>query len=194
MIQSDEEREARAKELQKQAAEERYKADLFAWGSNVITATAQAAMAVMNALQTTPFPVGVAMAAIATALGATQIASVISAKPKPPRFHEGGVVQGRSGQEVSAVLKAGEVVSTKGQFNDIMGAFANLASMKGGDTQLNVKVVNNMGGQAQVSQKITEQGLIVIVDQIVNNGLASGKYQSGIEGNNIRNRGVALET
>ena len=180
MIQSDEERAHNEEKIMKQAAYERYKAELFAWSTNVIMATAQSAMAILNALNTPPFPVGLAMAGLATAMGALNVASVISARPKPPRFHSGGQVAGRSGQEQFTNLQGKEVVMTNRQFKNNMQAIENLANLKGGGTQLNVKVINNAANQVSTQQQITPEGLEIVVTGLVNKGLNNGTFDQGL--------------
>jgi hypothetical protein len=193
MVQSDEERAAAEKKILIESAYEKYKAELFAWAANVTSATAQAAMAVLNALNSQPFlPMGPIMAGIATATGALQVASVISARPKPPVFHTGGVVQGRPGQEVNAVLKTGEVVSTQKQFQDFNSAIASLASMKAAPAGLNVQVINNAANTVTTSQRIDTDGLKIVIKHIVNQGLGDGSFDSGLNSQRQGLQGAAV--
>jgi len=191
--QSDEERAAKEEELQKKAAKERYKADMVAWAANVTLAYAQAAMAVLQALGGTPGPAQYAAAALAAVVGATQVAAVISAQPKPPRFHEGGIVQGRG--EVPAVLKEGEVVSTQKQFSNIMKAFANVANVGNntgtGGLSLNVNVENQVSN-AQVEPSLDMEGLKIAIRETVNGMMANGELDRGFAGKELHDRGLAI--
>jgi len=189
LIQSDEERAAAEKKINIEAAYERYKAELFAWATNVTLATAQAAMAVLNALNSQPFlPMGPVMAALATTMGAMQVAAVISARPKPPRFHTGGVVEGTG--EKSAVLKGGEVVQTQRQFQNTMQAINNLAhNGSGGGVQMNVKVENNASNKVKAEPHMTADGLKLVITETVNEGFGNGSFDMGIARQQTGRRG-----
>jgi hypothetical protein len=142
LIQSDEERARKEKELTITAANEKHKADLYQWSSNMIMAVGQGAMAIMNALTTVqPWPAAIAAAIVAGAMSTIQQATILSARPQAPRFHTGGVVEGIG--EQSAVLMGGEVVQTQRQFQNTMRAISNLASTNTGNSglQMNVKMV-----------------------------------------------------
>jgi len=186
LIQSDEERAAAEKKIQMEAANERYKAELFAWTANVNMAMAQTAMAMLNAYteglkgggMMAPV-IGAMQMALAGAIGAMQVAAVISARPKPPRFHSGGVVEGHG--EQSAILKGGEVVQTQKQFQNTMQAISNLADTKtGAGVQMNVKIENNASNKVSAEPQITADGFKVVIKEIVNQGFNDGSFDSGI--------------
>ena len=182
MVQSDEERAANEKKIMMESANEKYKADMFAWSANVALATANAAMAVLNALSTQPWYAGLANSIIAGAMGAFQVAAVISAQPKPPRFHTGGIAQGAPGQEVPAILRAGEPVLTQDQFGNVMKAFANVANSKygGGGTSLVVNVKNSAANMVNTEQKLSPEGLEIVITQIVKKNLSNGGLDEGL--------------
>jgi len=176
-IQSDEERAKKEKEMTMKAAHERYKADLFAWAANVTMATAQAAMAVLAQLAQG----NVGMAIAAGIMGGVQAAVVASSIPKPPRFHEGGIVQGRVGQEVPATLMSGEIVSTQAQFANTMEAISNLANMKTGSgegTRINLKIENNAGDVAQA--QFDPEAMRVTIEKITADAIAGGRMNSAL--------------
>lgn len=79
---------------------------------NLMQAIIDTALAIVNAFATTPFPASIAMAALAGATGAAQIATI--AMEPIPQFAGGGVVQGSSytGDRVLARLNSGEGVLT----------------------------------------------------------------------------------
>jgi hypothetical protein len=188
--QSDEERAAAEKKLMINAANERYKAELFAYSANVIIATAQAAQMTMKGFLDGGWPGAIA----AGIIGTIQAAIVASARPQPPSFHTGGVVSGRSGQEVPAVLMSGETVTTGKQFQNVMEAFANVANMKngGGQPQMNVKVINNAANDVSASQQMTAEGLEIVVTKIVEKSLGNGSLSTGLLAENSYTRGVSL--
>jgi len=177
MIQSDEERAKKEKELMMEAAQRKYEADMFAWAANVTLATAQAAMMVMKGW----LEDGPGMAVVAGLVGAAQVAAVASAIPKRPRFstfHEGGVVQGRAGQEVPATLMAGEKVLTQTHFANTMEAISNLASMKtgSGDVRLNLKIENNAGDVAQA--RFDPDAMRVTIEKVTADAIRGGRMNS----------------
>jgi len=190
IIQSDEERAMAEKKIMIEAAYERYKAELFNWAANVTMATANASMAVLNALNSQPFlPMGPAMAALATAMGAMQVAAVISARPKPPRFHSGGTVQGSG--DIPAVLKAGEAVLTQRQFQNTMQAISNLANTKTGSAEgLVVNIHNEASDKVTATPRITPEGLEVVIEGIVNKGFEDGTFDRGIASQQTSLRGT----
>ncbi|MDR2742875.1 MAG: LysM peptidoglycan-binding domain-containing protein [Treponema sp.] len=191
MVQSDEEREKREKELRREAAMDKYKADVAQYAMNIILANGQAALGVLTA-QAQSGPPGAIVAAV---LGALNVALVVAAKPKPPRFHQGGVAQGASGQEVPAVLKAGEVVLTPSQFQNTMAAIAQLAHGNGGGdgVSLNVDVKNYSSG-ARVEKPVFDRGALhMIIRDEVNTMYGSGELDRGIARKESRDRGIIIE-
>jgi hypothetical protein len=190
LIQSDEEREKKEKELRLKAAKEKYKADLAQWATNIIIANGQAALAVLTSMA----QLGLAGAIIAGVVGALNVAAVIAAKPQPPRFHQGGVAQGTPGQEVPAVLKAGEVVLTPSQFQNAMAAIAQLSHGNGGGgTSLNIDV-KNYASHARVEQPVFDRGALhMIIRDEVNSMYGSGELDRGIALKEYRDRGIMLE-
>ena len=193
--QSEEERAQKEKELQIKAAHEKYKADMFAWSASLIMAEAQAAMAMLNAFtqgSAISPAVGAAQMAIAGVIGALQIAAVASAMPKPPRFHSGGIAAGKPGQEIPAILKAGEPVLTQQQFSNVMEAFANVAAMKaGGGSELSVTVINN--SPARATAEMDGNVLRVLIEEVVDAGMADGRFRRSMAVDEYRSLGGRYE-
>lgn len=81
-------------ELEKKKQQLKYKQAVWDKANGVAQAGISTALAIMNALQMTPFPVGIAMAAIAGAMGAVQIATILATPiPKYAKgtdCHKGG--------------------------------------------------------------------------------------------------------
>ncbi len=65
-------------ELEKKKQQLKYKQALWDKANSVAQAGISTALAIMNALQMKPFPVGIAMAAIAGAMGAVQVATILA--------------------------------------------------------------------------------------------------------------------
>lgn len=70
--------EAAHEELEKKKAALAYKQAVWEKATGVSQAGIATALAIMNALQTQPFPVGVALAAVAGAMGAIQVATILA--------------------------------------------------------------------------------------------------------------------
>jgi len=80
-------------ELKKKKREEEHKEFVAKKATGIINATIQTALAVMQALSSTPPPASYAMAAIAGVLGAVQIAE-IAAQKEPASYATGGLIEG----------------------------------------------------------------------------------------------------
>jgi hypothetical protein len=179
---SAEEREAAEKELRKTAADEQYKAAAFQWSLNMALAAANSGG-----------PAGVALAAVAGAIGALQVAAVAGAKPKKQTFHSGGVVAGSG--EVDAALLGGEVVQTSAQFKSVMDAFSNLAGMNGPSAAAPTIVINNNAPGARADQpQIDNNKIIVTIRQIVSETIASGEANGAFARKDSYDRGQSLMT
>jgi len=190
MVQSDEERAAKEKRILAEAAQERYKAEMFAWAANVTMATANAAMAVLNALTMQPWPVALASSIVAGILGAAQVATVISAQPKRPTFHEGGVVPGRAGSEQNITALGQEVFMNKRQFQNQMRVTQELANMKTASSgvSMNVNVENTASNKVEATPKMTADGLKIFIKEITKEGFSDGSFDKalGMQQSNLR--------
>lgn len=102
-VKLEEELEARKKEL----AMKEYRRNKLA---SIFSATVNTAAAITNALATPPFPVGVALASLAAASGAAQLAA-IQAQPLP-QFAAGGIVPGppSNTDNTLALVRSGEEI------------------------------------------------------------------------------------
>ena len=195
MIQSDEERAGKEEKILMEAAYETYKAKLFEWSTNVTMATANAAMAVLNALTTTPFPVGLAMSILAGTMGGLQVASIISARPRPPTFHGGGAITGRG--EVPIIGMAGEAVITPRDFNNmrqVTAALAEMTSSKGGGgmtVEPQVTVNNTVSDQVSTNVRYDPEGLII---DIVGKALSNGSLDNSLALQQQNQRGSDITT
>ena len=195
MIQSDEERAAEEKRILAKAAQERYKAEMAAWVMNVTMATAQAAMAILNALAQPPGPpTTIPMSILAGIMGAAQVATIISAQPKRPTFHDGGIVPGKAGRETNITALGQEVFMNQRQFQNQMRVTSQLADMKTGNQgiSMNVKVINNAANDVATSQNITESGLEIIVTGIVDKQLSKGSLDSALGRQQTQYKGTVL--
>lgn len=135
----------------KAIAEAEYQANLVSWGFQLASTTAQAAMAVLNAVSSamTLGPGAIAAlpiyTAIATTAGALSIAAVAASKPTLS-YATGGIVPGSSytGDLVQANLNSGERVLTAAQnaaMYDMMTAYMNGGGGTSGTLTIPVQVM-----------------------------------------------------
>lgn len=99
-------------ELEKKKQQLKQKQAVWDKANGVAQAGIATALAIMNALQMQPFPVGIAMAAIAAAMGAVQIATILATPiPKYARgtdFHQGGpAIVGDGGRQEVVLFQGG---------------------------------------------------------------------------------------
>lgn len=177
-------------ELNKKAAREQYKIDLWNYYSSILTATANIAQGVTAALSQTP-PMSYINAALTAASGAVQIATLTANKPKAPNFATGGIVQGSSwsGDKVRANVNSGEMILTAQQQRNLWEA-ANRRG--GGNAVLNMPVTIENNTSARIRTNYSLKGLRVIVDDFVNSSMNDGRYDDSISAIQTRNQGQIL--
>ncbi|MDR0307633.1 MAG: hypothetical protein LBI42_12465 [Chitinispirillales bacterium] len=147
---NEEEKAKAIAEIDKKAEAEKKKIAQAEKAMAITKAVINSGLAVVNALATPPFPVGLAMSAVAAAQGAAQVAAISSQS-----FAQGGIVGGTSytGDNVAARVNSGEMVLTRGQQSQLFamanggGGGGNTISM-GGDTI----VINGNADQDAVDQ------------------------------------------
>lgn len=178
-------------EINKKAALEEYKINLYNWQISLLTAAANIASGVVSALAEPGIPTWlkfVNMGLIA-ASGAAQVAALAASKPQRPAFKGGGFVSGMHGASggndtVTAKLRPGELVLNAAQQAQLWAA-ANGGG--GGGMSINVDVINNMGDSAKVNTQLTAQGLRLTIDRLVKASMSEGRYNSSLDtANNMR--------
>lgn len=113
-------REEDAIQKQKERAEKKqadldYRRQVAQWENNKLSILVSTAMATANGLATQPFwPVGVAMGALATALGMVQYA--LAEKQKPQKYASGGVIAGASHANGGVKVLGGQAEVEGGEF------------------------------------------------------------------------------
>ncbi|MBO7638095.1 MAG: hypothetical protein J6S91_03875, partial [Treponema sp.] len=176
------------RQIEKETAEQKYKAELWQWGSNIAQMAVSGAQAVLSALSTQPIYAGIAMAGLVGAMTAAQMGVAIANKPKAPSFEHGGIVPGSSwsGDNVQARVNSGEMILTRAQQADL---WKRLNSGQAGWG--NVAVNNYMGGQANVRTRQDGNGLTIdVLDAHINRQMALGGYDSGFAGHDMNSKGV----
>jgi len=132
-----------------------------------------------------------------TAASMTKVAKVISARPSPPRFHSGTAsVPGRVGQEVPAILISGETVLPRGDFQNILRAFDNMANIayRPSKPEYNLKITNNAAADTRVSAGVDAEGIKLTVEKIVGQSIAKGRQDTAFAQREVMRDGRRVTT
>lgn len=175
-------------EINKKSAYEQYKINMWTWTASLLEATSNIAQGVSKAL-TGQAPMSFINAGLVATAGAMQIASITASKPIRPSFATGGIVQGSSyrGDNVLANVNSGEMILNASQ----QKALWNMANGSGGGgsvVNMPVTIENNNGSNVQT--QMDSNGLRIIVDNIVNAGMQSGRYTQSMNVANNKSKGV----
>ena len=181
------------KALDKKAAQEEYKLKMWEWTASLLQATANIAQGVAKALAEGGPYAGPILAALIGASGAIQIATITANKPKNPSFATGGIVPGTSysGDRVTANVNSGEMILNAQQQRNLW----DMANSRGGGAVVNMPVTieNNASDAVSASAELSSEGLVIMVNKIVNSQMAAGKYNQSMDIANSRRRGVEYQ-
>jgi len=143
-------REAIISDFESQKADIAYQGALVQWKLNIVLAIADAALAVLNALQIPP-PLSFITAGLAGVAGAIGVAAVIAAKPqKPPSLAQGGIALPSPGGQIVRVAEAGqpEVIAPLDKLSDILSTIPSAAVPNTGSGDLgNIELVVQMDSE-----------------------------------------------
>ena len=189
----EEEYQKKVAEAKKKGAEMQYKIEMAQWASNILAATANTAVGVTQALAQGGFPAGIIMGALVGAAGAVQLASIMAAKPIK-HFAAGGFVGGINGASMGAdnttiAARSGELVMNANQQRalwDMLNGTGNAAGTGG----VNLTINNSAANLVTVQPQITRGQIELMIDARVNDGLKSGRFNSGL---NAANAGMSGE-
>lgn len=180
---SEDEYNEKKEQIEKEAAEKTYKAQMWAWSANLLEIQANTALAIMQALAKSGNPyVGVAMAATMGVLGAVQLATAIKNKPIPPSYATGGVVGGFGGASMGGDntyihARNGEMILNAQQQRSM---FDMLNGGSRGGNNVSVSVKNYAAGNASVSMQPTQSGIEMIIRETVRAQMRNGDYDSSL--------------
>ena len=165
-----EEYQEKLSDIEKESAKQRYKIAMWEWGVQLVQAIANTAQGITKALGMGP--AGPALAALIGVAGAAQVALISANKPVAPSFATGGIVGGTSytGDRVQANVNSGEMILTYAQQKRLFD-IAN-----GGRTGGNVQVFNSASNDVNVRPEITPEGVRILIRKVVNEDMASGRY------------------
>lgn len=166
-----EEYEDKKTEIEKKAAKDRYKVQMWEWTAQIATAISNTALGVTKAIAQGGI-MGLVTGAIVGAAGAVQLATILGSKPITPSFSTGGIVGGTSytGDKVPAMLNSAEMILNPGQQRNLFDAIN-----RGTIGDINVQVYNEAANDVRVSTQQTERGVQVFIRKTIANDMASGK-------------------
>lgn len=188
----EEEYQKKVAEAKKKGAKIQYQIEMAQWASNILTATANTAVGVTQALAQGGVA-GIITGALVGAAGAVQLASIMAAKPIK-HFATGGFVGGINGASMGAdnttiAARSGELVVNANQQRalwDMINGTGNAAGPGG----VNLTINNNAANLVNVQPQITRGQIELMIDARVNDGLKSGRFNSGL---NAANAGMSGE-
>jgi hypothetical protein len=121
-------------DAEKAKAKIKYNADIFAWGSNLAIAVADAAKAIITGYAQLG-PIGGSIAAVPTGIAtAAQIAAINASKPQPPKLFTGSTnplkageyIVGDQGPEMVRLPQGSQVLNNRDTMNEIGGRGQNV--------------------------------------------------------------------
>ncbi len=178
----------KVKELDRQAAQDKYKLAMATWAIQLAQATANIAQGVTKAIAEGGM-MGIISGALVSAAGAVNIASIVASKPRPPSFSGGGIVPGNSfsGDRVQANVNSGEMVLNASQQKALWAA-ANGNGVGGFRQQI---IINNtMADRANVSAEADEGMIRVAVTEIVRSEMSRGSFTASMKEADAKSKGV----
>jgi len=188
---SEEEYYQRKEQIEKEAAQEKYKADLWAWSASLLQIGNSTALAIMQSLAQLGPVAGTIMAASIGVLGAAQTAVAMANKPVPPSFATGGFIGGMNGATMGADntyihARNGEWVVNAKQQKELWEVANGRGAINGASVANNVQIKNYRGNDTRVDTRFTEDGLKIFIRESVQDDQRNGRLRdSFIEQQNI---------
>lgn len=188
----EEEYQKKVAEAKKKGAKIQYQIEMAQWASNILAATANTAVGVTQALAQGGVA-GIITGALVGAAGAVQLASIMAAKPIK-HFAAGGFVGGINGASMGAdnttiAARSGELVMNANQQRALWDMINGTGSAAGAGG-VNLTINNNAANLVTVQPQITRGQIELMIDARVNDGLKSGRFNSGL---NAANAGMSGE-
>lgn len=168
-----EEYEEKKKDIERKAAEEKYKADMWEWHANVAMAMTNVALAAIKALAEGGAILGPALAAVIVAAGTAQLSNMIASKPLPPAFATGGIIGGRSytGDKKLARVNSGEMILNRMQQRNLFDRI-NENNLGG---EVKVQVLNQAANDVTAKPQITKDGIQLLIRRTIAEDMRKGK-------------------
>jgi len=170
-----EEYEEKKKDIERKAAEEKYRADMWEWHANVAMAMTNVALAAIKALAEGGAILGPALAAAIVAAGTAQLSNMIASKPlpPPPAFATGGIIGGRSytGDKKLARVNSGEMILNRMQQRSLFDRI-NENNLGG---EVKVQVLNQAANDVTAKPQITKDGIQLLIRRTIAEDMRKGK-------------------
>jgi hypothetical protein len=178
----EEEYQKKVSEAKKKGAEMQYKIEMAQWSANILSATANTAVGVTQALAQGGVA-GIITGALVAAAGAVQLASIMAAKPIK-HFAAGGVVGGINGASMGAdnttiAARTGEMIMNANQQRALWDMI-NGTGATGNNGGVNVTINNSAANLVSARPQITRGQIELMIDARVNDGLNKGRFDGGL--------------
>ncbi len=185
---SAEEHAKKIEEIDKKLAQEQYKIALWQWSANILSAIANTALGVTQAIGQGGV-LGVVTGSLVATAGGVQLASIIANKPIPPSFATGGIVGGTSytGDRVQAMVNSGEMILNAGQQRNL---FDSINAGKMGTSPVSVTVNNTVSNKVKATPQITEAGIKILITETISEQMTKGNLSTPLATANALQSGI----
>jgi hypothetical protein len=153
------------------------------WAANILTATANTAVGVTQALAQGGVA-GIITGALVGAAGAVQLASIMAAKPIQ-HFATGGYVGGMNGatmggDNTTIAARNGELMVNATQQARIWRWLNGGENAGVGAGGVNLTINNSAANMVNAQPQISRNEIEIMIDARVNDSLKNGRYNSGL--------------
>lgn len=183
---------AKKEEIDKASAQKEYQLKMWEYGQSILTATMNVAQGVSKAIAQGGV-LGIVQGALVSLAGMTEIATIRANKPTPPKFATGGIVGGSSysGDHVVANVNSGEMILNASQQKQLWN-MANGSAGGGAVVNMPIKIENNASDSVRTNATMTNDGIRIVVDKLVNASMQQGRYDSSMQYANNKRQGVSV--
>lgn len=181
----EEEYQEKVAAAKKKGAKIQYQIEMAQWAGNILTATANTAVGVTQAIAQGGIA-GIITGALVGAAGAVQLATIMAAKPIP-HFAAGGYVGGMTGACLGAdntliAARGGELIMNAAQQRSLWEMLNNGNMAANGGVNL---IVNNSASNiVSTNAHIDRNRIELMIDARVNEGLKKGRFNDGLNAAN----------
>ena len=179
----EEEYQKKVAEAKKKGAKIQYQIEMAQWAANILTATANTAVGVTQALAQGGVA-GIITGALVGAAGAVQLASIMAAKPIQ-HFATGGYVGGMNGatmggDNTTIAARNGELMVNATQQARIWRWLNGGENAGVGASGVNLTINNSAANMVNAQPQISRNEIEIMIDARVNDSLKNGRYNSGL--------------
>lgn len=179
----EEEYQKKVAEAKKKGAKIQYQIEMAQWAANILTATANTAVGVTQALAQGGVA-GIITGVLVGAAGAVQLASIMAAKPIQ-HFATGGYVGGMNGatmggDNTTIAARNGELMVNATQQARIWRWLNGGENAGVGAGGVNLTINNSAANMVNAQPQISRNEIEIMIDARVNDSLRNGRYNSGL--------------